>query len=81
MAVVEHVVARVSTEKADRRAYRLASVDMLRGLVIVVMALDHVRDYFNVGGEVDPMSNPGIGAALPIPGRLRPVRSARSSIF
>ena len=46
------------------RAYRLASVDMLRGLVIVVMALDHVRDYFNFGGEADPMANPGIGAAL-----------------
>ena len=37
---------------------------MLRGLVIVVMAIDHVRDYFNFGGEADPMSNPGIDAAL-----------------
>jgi uncharacterized membrane protein len=46
------------------RAYRLASVDMLRGLVIVVMAIDHVRDYFNFGGERDPMANVSIGAAL-----------------
>jgi uncharacterized membrane protein len=37
---------------------------MVRGLVIVVMALDHVRDYFNFGGEADPMANPAIGAAL-----------------
>ena len=37
---------------------------MLRGFVIVVMAIDHVRDYFNVGGEADPMSNPGVDAAL-----------------
>jgi uncharacterized membrane protein len=37
---------------------------MLRGLVIVVMAIDHVRDYFNFGGERDPMANPTIGAAL-----------------
>ena len=37
---------------------------MLRGLVIVVMAIDHVRDYFNFGGEADPMANPGIGTAL-----------------
>jgi uncharacterized membrane protein len=37
---------------------------MLRGLVIVVMAIDHVRDYFNFGGEADPMANPGISAAL-----------------
>jgi uncharacterized membrane protein len=49
---------------ANGRAYRLASLDMLRGLVIVIMAIDHVRDYFNFGGEVDPMANPNIGAAL-----------------
>jgi uncharacterized membrane protein len=46
------------------RPYRLASLDLLRGLVIVVMAIDHVRDYFNVGGEADPLSNPAIGPAL-----------------
>jgi uncharacterized membrane protein len=48
----------------DGRAYRLANIDMLRGLVIVVMAIDHVRDFFNFGGEADPMANPHIGAAL-----------------
>jgi uncharacterized membrane protein len=32
------------------RSYRLASLDLLRGLVIVVMAIDHVRDYVNFGG-------------------------------
>ena len=37
---------------------------MLRGLVIVIMAIDHVRDYFTVGGDPDPMANPDIGAAL-----------------
>ena len=37
---------------------------MLRGLVIVVMAIDHVRDYFNFGGARDPTSDPAIGAAL-----------------
>jgi uncharacterized membrane protein len=49
---------------APGRSYRLANIDMLRGLVIVIMALDHVRDFFNVGGETDPMANPNVGAAL-----------------
>ena len=46
------------------REYRLDNIDMLRGFVIVIMALDHVRDYFMVGGEQDPMTNPEVGAAL-----------------
>jgi uncharacterized membrane protein len=49
---------------ANAREYRLTGIDMLRGLAIVVMAIDHVRDYFMVGGEPDPLANPDIGAAL-----------------
>jgi uncharacterized membrane protein len=54
----------VPPEGVHGRAYRLSGIDMLRGLVMVIMAIDHVRDYFNFGGEADPMANPAIGAAL-----------------
>ncbi len=49
---------------AGHRAYRLTAIDMLRGLVIVIMAIDHVRDYFLAGAEQDPMANPNITAGL-----------------
>ena len=48
----------------DARAYRLAGIDMLRGLAVVIMAIDHVRDYFLLGAELDPTANQDIGAAL-----------------
>ncbi len=48
----------------DQRAYRLTSIDMLRGLVIVIMALDHVRDFFMTGAVVDPMADPDVAPAL-----------------
>ena len=57
-------VASARERLSTARTYRLESIDIVRGLVIVIMALDHVRDYFNVGAEADPMANPNIGIAV-----------------
>jgi uncharacterized membrane protein len=37
---------------------------MLRGLVIVIMALDHVRDFFLAGAQQDPMTDPDVTLAV-----------------
>jgi uncharacterized membrane protein len=49
---------------SDRRAYRMSSLDMLRGLVIVVMALDHVRDFVMTASVQDPTADPSTGPLL-----------------
>jgi uncharacterized membrane protein len=49
----------------DTRAYRLASLDMLRGLVLVIMALDHARDFTMSASSMDPLAGGGsVGVAL-----------------
>lgn len=52
------------SHETNSRAYRLTAIDMLRGLAIVVMAIDHVRDYFLAGTDVDPTANPNVSLAL-----------------
>lgn len=54
----------VKPAAVSARSYRLDSIDFLRGVIIVIMALDHVRDYFMLGSMQDPMSDPNVGPAL-----------------
>ena len=49
---------------SDRRAYRMSSLDMLRGLVIALMALDHVRDFMMTAAVQDPTADPTTGPLL-----------------
>lgn len=54
----------MAVPRPDARRYRLTALDMLRGLVIVIMAIDHVRDYFLMATSQDPMVDPNIGVGL-----------------
>jgi uncharacterized membrane protein len=53
-----------SNAAADKRAYRLSEIDMIRGLVIVIMAIDHVRDGFLFGAVQDPATDPNVTAGV-----------------
>ena len=54
----------MTTGSADQRSYRLTSIDLLRGAAIVLMAIDHVRDFFLAAGVQDPMTDPNVSPAL-----------------
>ena len=48
----------------DSRSYRLTNIDMLRGLVIVLMAIDHVRMFFMEASVRDLMNQPDIPVSI-----------------
>lgn len=54
----------MSSTFKDIRSYRLSNIDMMRGLVIIIMALDHVRDYFYFSGTSLSLSDPAIDGAI-----------------
>lgn len=53
MDVTQSAIAADSSQRFAGEKIRLDSVDLLRGLVMVIMALDHVRIYF-MNSPVDP---------------------------
>jgi uncharacterized membrane protein len=59
-----HWAEGTATAIPDRRSYRMSSLDILRGLVIVLMALDHVRDFVMTAAVQDPTADPSTGPLL-----------------
>src|SRR5215203_3247508 len=55
---------RTAPDDASQRAYRLTAVDALRGLAVVLMAIDHSRDFFLLGTDMDPLADPNVSTVV-----------------
>ena len=49
--MAEAVSNRMATGAPVRTRARLQSIDVLRGVIMIIMALDHTRDFFGIPGQ------------------------------